>query len=163
VCYNSQRQDILHEKYVSGRQFSFQSSILWSANSPPPFPCSQELPTSGLHSKPHRVHTLTDYLIFFSLLPFQPCYRPPAGIFNFGVPNMRVTCSAPPILLHTTVQPISGAEYKCWLRYTRIILVHPPAITSCFVQIFSSTPCTPTPSIFVLLLTHSAVRDRLTV
>jgi hypothetical protein len=52
---------------------------------------------------------------------------------------------------------------NCGLRYTLEILAHPPAIISCFVQIFSSAPCTQTPSIFVLLLPHSAIRDRLAV
>jgi len=64
----------------------------------------------------------------------------------------------------------SHSAAKIWRRLqivdfaTRVqLLFIPPAIISCFVQIFSSTPCTPTPSIFALLLTHSAVRDRLTL
>jgi len=72
--------------------------------------------------------------------------------------------NAPPLLFYFISQ---SSQYlvqttNCGLRNTRAILVHPPAIISCFVQIFFSTPCTQTLSIFVLLLTHSAVRDRLT-
>lgn len=77
-----------------------------------------------LHSRVHKSYLpvdsilshieCTDYLIFISLLPFQPRYGPPAGILHFGVPNMLVKCSAPPILLYIRVQPISGADYKLW-------------------------------------------------
>jgi hypothetical protein len=104
-------------------------------------------------------------LIFISLLPFQPLYGPPAGIFHFGVPNMRVTCSTPPIILYITVQPICGADYKLWISLHACDYCSSPCCYYflCFVQIFSSTPCTPTPSTFALFLTHSAVRDRLTV
>ena len=109
VCYNSHRQDIFNENNVSNDSSPFKA------------------PSFGLQIRPlySRVHKsylpvnsilshieCTDYLIFISLLPFQPRYGPPAGIFHFGVPNMRAKCSTPPILLHITVQPISGADYK---------------------------------------------------
>ena len=85
--------------------------------------------------------------LVFSILVFRICQlNAPPLLFYFVSQSSRY-------LVQTT---------NCGLRYTRAILAHPPAIISCFVQIFSSTPCTQTPSIFVLL-THSAVRDRLTV
>jgi hypothetical protein len=83
------------------------------------------------HPEPHTVHTLTDYLILTSLLSFQLHCAPPAGIFHSGVPNMRVTCSAPPILPHITAQPISGADYKLWTFYSRAILFNPPVTILC--------------------------------
>jgi len=79
----------------------------------------------------------------------------PSGLFPSGFPTktlctplsspIRATCPAHLILLDFITRTILGEQYKSFSS-SLCILLHSPVTSSLLVQIFSSTPCSQTPS-----------------
>ena len=148
------------------------------------FAANQEIPRISRNSKVHyRTHKRPPPVSILAS-PIQSIYSHPtswrsvlilsthlhlglpSGLFPSGFPTktlytplsspIRATCPAHLILLDYITRTISGEEYKSFSSSLRNLL-HSPLPCPSYVQIFSSTPCSQTPSAS-FLPTMSATR-----
>jgi hypothetical protein len=105
----------------------------------------------SIQSIPHHPNSATSLLILSShLCPGLPCGLYPSGfptkiIYEFLLSPIRATC---PVHLDLIILIIFGEEYKLWssslCSFSNLLSLHPSS-----VQIFSSAPCSQTPSVYV--------------